>query len=163
MAQAQRGDEAAYARLLTELAEMIKAYLLGRFGRLQMLDDCVQECLIAIHQARHTYDSSRPIRPWLFAIIRHKTIDMLRRENTERQFSEAQYSSPTGPDPALLSDSSKLLAALSTNNREAVLLTKFWGYSVRESASRLGVSENVVKVRVHRGLRKIRAMLESES
>lgn len=103
MTKAQRGDEEAYAQLLTELAEMIKAYLLGRFGRLQMLDDCVQECLIAIHQARHTYDGSRLIRPWLFAIIRHKTIDMLRRQNTERQFSEAQYSSPTGPDPALSS------------------------------------------------------------
>lgn len=163
MAQAQRGDETAYARLLTELAEMIKAYLLGRFGRLQMLDDCVQECLIAIHQARHTYDTSRLIRPWLFAIIRHKTIDMLRRQNTEREISQVQLPSPTGGDPALATDSSKLLAALSTDHREAVLLTKFWGFSVRESASRLGVSENVVKVRVHRGLRKIRAMLESES
>ena len=142
---------------------MIKAFLLGRFGHLQMLDDCIQECLIAIHQARHTYDSSRLIRPWLFAIIRHKTIDMLRRQNTEREISQVQLPSPTGGDPALVTDSSKLLAGLPTDHREAVLLTKFWGFSVRESASRLGVSENVVKVRVHRGLRKIRAMLESES
>ena len=66
MAQAQRGDEEAYVRLLTELADMIKAYLLSRFGPLEILDDCVQEALIAIHKARHTYDPGRPIRPWVF-------------------------------------------------------------------------------------------------
>ncbi|MCZ6618871.1 MAG: sigma-70 family RNA polymerase sigma factor [Gammaproteobacteria bacterium] len=163
MSQAQRGDEDSYARLLTELAEMIKAYLLNRFGRLEMLDDCVQESLIAIHQARHTYDPGRSIRPWLFAIVRHKMIDMLRRQRSEQLLAGYRQESPSEPDPLLESNIGVLLGALSSDHREAVLLTKYWGFSVRESADRLGVSEGVVKVRVHRGIRKIRTLLESES
>ena len=162
MTQAQRGDEAAYVRLLTEIAEVIKAYLLTRFGRVEMLDDCVQESLIAIHQARHTYDGSRPIRPWLFTIVRHKAVDMFRRQRSQRRFDEHSEIDGYEHDPALLQDTNRLLGALSADHREAIVLTKFWGFSIRECATQLGVSESVVKVRVHRGIKKIRATLESE-
>ena len=163
LSQAQQGDEQAYALLLTELAEAIKAYLLSRFGPHEMLEDCVQESLIAIHRARHTYDSSRPIRPWLFTIIRHKMIDMLRQQRSDKRLEDHKDLLAPEQDPALQTNIGRLLGALSPDHRQAVLLTKFWGFSVRESASRLGVSEGVVKVRVHRGIGKIKTMLESES
>ena len=77
---------------------MIKAYLLSRFGPLEILDDCVQESLIAIHNARHTYDPNRPIRPWLYTIVRHKTIDMLRRQNSERRLQDKGQVAASEPD-----------------------------------------------------------------
>jgi RNA polymerase sigma-70 factor (ECF subfamily) len=164
MAQAQVGDEHAYVQLLTELARVIEAYLRSRFGALDMLDDCVQECLIAIHKARHTFDPQRRFRPWLFAIVRHRTIDMIRRQRRHRRLDDVLEVAalPAEAEPSRV-DVGTLMDGLSANHRQAVLLTKFWGFSVRESADRLGVSENVVKVRVHRGLRELRALLESES
>jgi len=162
MEQAQAGDEPAYIQLLGELADAIKAYLLARFGVHGMVEDCVQECLIAIHDARHTYDPRRPFRPWMFAIVRHKTIDMLRKDSTRSRL-EGEVD-PTSRDDAAISalEASRLLAVLSDDHRNAVLLTKFWGFSVNESASRLGVSNNVVKVRVHRAISKMRQVLEAE-
>ena len=142
MTQAQRGDEAAYVRLLTEIAEVIKAYLLTRFGRLEILDDCVQESLIAIHQARHTYDGLRPIRPWLFTIVRHKAVDMFRRQRSQRRSDEHSEIDGFAHDPVLLQDANRLLGALSADHREAIVLTRFWGFSIRECAPRLGVSES---------------------
>ncbi len=56
MAAAHRGDSRLYERLLGELASVIAAYVRSRFGTLFFTEDCVQECLIAIHNARHTYD-----------------------------------------------------------------------------------------------------------
>ena len=63
--QAQQGDEAAYGSLLAELAGVIRGYLIGRFGPLESLDDCVQESLLALHEARHSYDGNRPFKPWV--------------------------------------------------------------------------------------------------
>lgn len=54
MAQAQAGDGAVYARLLTELGSAIETYIRVCFGALDALEDRVQECLIAVHAARHT-------------------------------------------------------------------------------------------------------------
>ncbi len=162
LARAQQGDEAAYEQLLSELAPAIRGYLLHRFGALALIDDCVQESLLAVHQARHTYDPGRPLRPWLFAIIRHRTIDLLRRQRVADSVAEVVPESVT-PDLTASLDGARLLAGLSAELREALLLTKFLGFSVKECARRLGVSESLVKVRVHRGLRQLKATWYSET
>lgn len=168
LAQAQQGDRPAYEQLLRELAAVIRAHLVRRFGvsgftDLALLDDCVQESLLAIHQARHSYDPGRPFRPWMLAIVRHRTIDLLRRREPPAEPLDER--SPAGPaqDVSAQIDSGRLLSILSGNLREAVILTKFFGLSTRECAKRLGVSESVVKVRVHRGIRQLRAVWFAEA
>ena len=84
MCSAQAGHEAAYRLLLEELSEVINRYLCSRFGHHHFIEDSVQDTLVAIHQARHTYDQRRRFRPWLFAIVRHKAIDTLRRQKAIR-------------------------------------------------------------------------------
>ena len=78
MAAAHRGDGQAYETLLTELGDAIQRYIERRFGSLVFIEDCVQECLLAIHAGRHTWDPKRPFRPWVFTIVRNRTIDLLR-------------------------------------------------------------------------------------
>lgn len=162
LARAQAGDEEAYGALLGELAPVIRAYLTRRLGASELIDDCVQESLIAIHEGRHSYDPSRPVRPWLFAIIRHRAIDVLRRQPTGQIEAEEAAAAET-PDLNAPLDGARLLSGLSRELRDALVLTKLWGFSVKESANRLGVSESLVKVRVHRGLRKLRTRWESEA
>ena len=62
MAGAQSGDAAAYRQLLDELSTMVERYLRVRLGDHEFLEDCVQEVLLAVHQARHTYDTRRAFR-----------------------------------------------------------------------------------------------------
>ena len=38
----------------------------------------MQEALITIHKARHTYDPGRPFGPWFYAIVNSRLIDALR-------------------------------------------------------------------------------------
>ncbi|MEM8766365.1 MAG: sigma-70 family RNA polymerase sigma factor [Pseudomonadota bacterium] len=161
--QAQRGDEAAYRALLDELARAIRGYLLGRFGPLDSLDDCVQESLLALHEARHSYDGRRPFKPWLFAIVRNRTIDQLRRSTRHETGREAlEDVQPLSEDVAAPIDTGRLLGSLSKTLRDTLILTKIMGYSTRECADRQGISESVVKVRVHRGLNKLRSLCEGE-
>src|SRR5688572_26495274 len=87
MALAQRGDREAYAKLMAELADVIESFVRARFGgprASDFVEDCVQEALLALHRVRHTFDPRRPFRPWMFAVVRHKVIDLLRRSEVRR-------------------------------------------------------------------------------
>lgn len=165
LAQAQRGDASVYEALLSELVPVIRAYLIACFGRFDILDDCVQESLLAIHQARHTYDPQRPVRPWMFAIVRHRTIDLLRRASRDERRTEPISQAVDGvvADWNLEIDGARLLNRLTATLRVALVLTKMHGLSTRECAAKLGVSESVIKVRVHRGMRQLRVLWEADS
>jgi len=77
MAEAQAGNAAVYHRLLVEIRDWLRRYYARRLPP-AMLDDVVQDALLAIHEKRHTYDPSRPFGPWVAAIARYKWIDRLR-------------------------------------------------------------------------------------
>ena len=89
MCRANAGDQDAYERLLTEIGGVMEIYLRRRFGDADLVEECVQECLLSIHRARASYDPSRPFRSWMFTIVRHKAIDLLRRRGTRQQHETA--------------------------------------------------------------------------
>jgi RNA polymerase sigma-70 factor (ECF subfamily) len=169
MVSAQAGNESDYRQLLTDLTDVIYHFLRSRFGNHHFIEDCVQESLIAIHQARHTYDRHRRFRPWLFAIVRHKAIDTLRKQTT-RQRITGQYKA----DQEILSQTSqqseveselirgRLLDSLPKEFQDALVLTKLIGFSVAETAEKLGISRSLVKVRVHRAIRKLSHLMETD-
>ncbi|MEE9345219.1 MAG: sigma-70 family RNA polymerase sigma factor [Methylococcales bacterium] len=165
MQLAQKGDEYCYAKLLTELGDVIAAYLTSRFGPINMIEDCVQESLIAIHAARHTYDSKRLFRPWLFAIVRNRTIDMLRRQRSYSKALEAKSEQVNTLPTNSIDDevvNSMVFDALAPQYRDVLLLTKVVGLSTTETARKLGLSEGAVRVRVHRGIKATRKILQTE-
>lgn len=168
MCSAQNGGESDYRQLLTELSRVIKYYLLSRIGPQHFIEDCVQESLIAIHQARHSYDSRRPFRPWLFAIVRHKAIDTLRRQRSQQQLARQQEIRQRDwqhdPGSEIENDISqgRLMACLSPEHREVLTLTKFIGLSNAEAAMRLSISEGAVKVRVHRAIANLTRLMEAD-
>lgn len=163
MSLAQRGDEQAYQRLLVELGEVIAAYLYARFGGLEIMEDCVQECLFSVHSARHTYDPRRPFRPWLFAIVRNKAIDMLRSQHSYKSMIDRSHYAieEASSDQDEVAEGA-VFGALNPAHREVLMLTKVIGLSIAEAARKLGVSESAVKVRVHRAIKASRKILEAE-
>lgn len=170
MAAAQAGDEADYRLLLSEVSEVVNRYLRVRFGNHHFIEDCVQDILVAIHQARHTYDPRRRFRPWLFAIVRHKAIDTLRRQRShqntldrhrEEQLIQVQDTAPAQLEAGVVHG--RLIDALSPPYREAITLTKIDGLSVAEAAAQLSISESTLKVRVHRAIGRLKRLVEADS
>src|SRR5260370_8914699 len=80
------GDAAAHKAVLTRLSAHLRAYFkthLARIGKGPVdAEDLVQETLIALHTRRHTYDRSKPLTPWVYAIARYRLVDFLRRTRT---------------------------------------------------------------------------------
>lgn len=161
MIRAQAGDREPYEQLLSELGNVIEAYVRSRFGALDSLEDCVQESLLALHRGRHTWDPRKPFRPWMFTIVRHRCIDVLRRIPAEPAAGVEQLSA-VNTDVSSQLDSATLLRRLAPREREAVQLTKLYGYSMAEAGRRCGVTEGAMKVRVHRALRTLKKILERE-
>ena len=164
MAAAHRGDKRLYERLLREIAVAIERYIMRRFGTLSFTDDCVQECLLAVHNARHTYDPARPFRPWLFCLVRNRTIDLLRRSYGARPCHEDVEDSclAVTPEHEAGNEVEDILARLHPQFRNALVLTKIIGYSLSEAADRSGISEAAMKSRVSRAVRAAELLLNAE-
>ena len=166
MERANRGDGDAYRELLTEIGDVIHGYLHKRFGDPGFVEECVQESLLAVHRARHSFDPRRSFRAWLFAIVRHKAIDLLRKRGTRERFevldSEALEAGPSHSDLEARISAAQLLNQLDPEQREAIILTKLRGVSLSDASGQLGVSLSAVKSRVSRGIRRLRSLLDEE-
>ena len=165
MLASHQGNKVAYAQLLSELSEVLTRYLQMQFGQFDLVEDCVQECLLAVHKAKHTYDPKRAFRPWLFTIARHKTIDVLRQSNrhisVDMTVEEVDDISVDGFNRVL--DGAKMMLRLSADHREVLVMTKYMGLTTLEVADSLGISESAVKARLRRGLKKIKEVWDAES
>ena len=158
----QAGDAAAYHAFLKRLSAHLRAFLARRlFGWPDEVEDLVQECLLAMHNQRHTYQSDQPLTAWVHAIARHKMIDLLRAKAGREALHD-----PLDDDLALFADSaieahearrdlSGLLATLPDRHRLPILHVKIEGLSVAEAAQLTGMSESAVKVGIHRGLKAL--------
>ena len=165
MRLAQIGDQLAYASLLALLTSVGRRFVRARIGGAVWLEDVVQETLIAVHGARHTYDPARPFAPWFYTIASSRLIDALRRE---RRITTREMAADVLPDVAVLESAEdkidveairNALAALPARQREVIEQLKFEDRSVREIASGLKMSESAVKVTAHRGYRALRRLL----
>ena len=56
----------------------------------------------------------------------------------------------------------RLLALLPAGQAQAITLVKIEGASIAEASRISGQSESLVKVNIHRGLRKLAGLVESE-
>lgn len=167
MGDAQLGDKPAYERLLTEVAATIRHYLLARFGPADFIDDVTQECLLSIHKGRHTYDARRPFRAWMFAIVRHRSVDFLRRRGSDTIANAGRIDPDSQPSASAeqiesAAEASLILAKLSDEHRDIIVLMKYHGYSAREVGTQLGISVSAVRVRLHRALSCTRRLLDME-
>jgi RNA polymerase sigma-70 factor (ECF subfamily) len=169
--RAQAGDEAAYRDALALIAQRLRRFLRRRMQSWpDELEDLVQETLLALHLQRGTWDPALPVKSWVFAIARHKLVDLWRRRGRHAALhtpldeldDEAMPGQDDDAAPARR-DLGLLLETLPSAQRDAILLTKVEGLSVAEAAARTGASVSAVKVQVHRGLKKLAQWMRSDS
>lgn len=167
MIAAQEGDRILYERLLQSLLPGLRGFVRARLMDASAAEDVVQNVLLSIHRARHTYRPEQPFAPWLWAIARNAVIDAqrarsvrLRREVPLDTVSESQQPEASVPENRSLSPRLRqALSELPTSQREAVEMIHVKGFSVAEAAARVGISPGALKVRAHRGYRALRARL----
>ena len=166
--RAQGGDEAAYREALEAIAARLRGYFARRLPSVpHEVEDLVQETLLALHLRRGTHDGKLPVSNWVYAIARHKLIDLWRRRGRREALHEpldenASLRAPLYEELPARRDLEALLGALPEAQRLAIRLIKLEGLSVAEASQRSGVSVSALKVRVHRGLKRLAALVRKE-
>jgi RNA polymerase sigma-70 factor (ECF subfamily) len=157
MARGRAGDRRAYNALLAETNIWLLRYFRRRLPAAHV-EDAVQETLIALHHRRHDFDCGQPLRPWLAAIARFKWVDRLR-------LMEREATTPP-VDPIVVSHEidvvschavGGLLSQLRPAQADAIRMVKLDGLSIMEASARSGQSQSLVKINIHRGLKRLAA------
>ncbi|MFK7831310.1 MAG: sigma-70 family RNA polymerase sigma factor [Congregibacter sp.] len=162
MCRAQQGDKNAYTVLLTEVQLWLERFFRRRCAPSQ-IDDLVQEVLIGVHNKRASYDPARPFLPWLAAIARYRWVDHLRRVYRNEEEALTDYDAPqVGEEEAIMARLSldQMFVQIPRHQSQVIEWVKIEGLSVREAAKRGGQTEAAVKVNIHRGLKKLAALVE---
>jgi len=163
MIAAQTGDKTAYSTLLTEASRWLSRFYAQKIAH-DAVDDLVQDTLMSVHRKLASYDPKRPFLPWLAAIARYRWVDRLRQtykhEASALDFDVAEEGHEDVVGAKISID--RLLGQLPEKQADVIRLTKIEGHSVAETCARTGQSESLVKVNIHRGLKKLATMIESE-
>jgi RNA polymerase sigma factor (sigma-70 family) len=172
MAAAQRGDRAAYERLLRDCVPFIAAIARRRGVPPDRADDVVQETLLTIHKARATYDSRRSFDAWLRVIVERRAVDVLRqayRHGTREVHAPLAYDSHADEGVNLGAGIERdedagwvraAVADLPEGQREAVRHLMLEERSLDDAAATTGRSKGSLKVNLHRALKALRLKLD---
>ena len=167
MRQSLAGDQRAYAELLQETTRLLRPFLAKRLRQAGEIDDLLQEILISIHKARHTYDGFRPYTPWMYAIARFRLQDHLRAHYSDQllhavDLEEVQDFLPENVTETAISYESISGEVERLPEKQATILKLMHqeGYTAKEVAEKLGMNESAVKVAAHRAYKILRKKLE---
>lgn len=166
MRAANRGDTDAYRRVLTAITPLLRKVVRARGAGLgpEQCEDVLQDVLLAIHRKRHTWREDAPLRPWLYAIARHKVVDAFRSRGARVELSIDDFAealpAANGPDPLMARDMETVLSKLEPRQADIVRAFGLNGETTAETASRLNMSEGAVRVALHRALKTIARLRE---
>lgn len=141
--------------------------------------ELTQECFLKAWDYAQKGEDIRELRPFLYRTLRHLIIDEYRRKKATsleamvENVEGAEVGDLLPPDESNTLEAAverfdgkralRALQELPDAYKETLTLRYVDGLSPREIGEIVGETENAVSVRIHRGLKKLRAMLEHGS
>jgi len=179
---AHLSDEAVLA-LIARADDQALAELYRRFGRLAyglafrilrddaLAQDAVQDAFLGVWRAagRFTAERSKP-STWLLTLVHRRAVDLVRREErrrTEPLQPESEFAGGEAADEAEIATRRQTireaLRQLPSEQREAIELAYYGGYTQSELAERLGQPLGTIKSRMFTGLARLRDTLGEDA
>jgi RNA polymerase sigma-70 factor (ECF subfamily) len=166
------GNLAALETLYNRYADLALGLAFRMLDDRQSAEDVVQESFLQVWRHASSYDPWRgSLRSWLLAIVHHRCIDALRRRATRPKTVtwKVEVYDHAGPSDTWTEVEQRMTRAtvrrallhLSVEQREAIELSYFEGYSHAQIAESLGLPLGTVKGRLRLGLQRLRGLLEA--
>lgn len=159
----------SFEELAVELGPPLTAYLKRMTGNAADADDLLQETMIRIANALPDFEGRSSVKNWTFRIATNVAIDFLRKTNKAMitEFNDDAEPSDIDEEDRLVLDEMnscirEVIDKLPADYRAATILFNLHGKSVAEIAEILGISESLVKVRIHRGKGLLRDSLNKQ-
>ena len=167
------GDESALRDAYREHAPAVLGLATRVLGDEALAEDVVQEVFVRLWERPAQFDPGRGrLRTYLLAMTHSRAVERLRAEDSQRRRADAVRREPidlTAPDPvrALAAHEAgsavrRALNDLPADQRIAIEMAYFGGYSYRAVAVALAEPEGTVRSRIRSGMQKMRAALQAE-
>ena len=164
MVRYQQGDGEAATALVELLSPQLLRFFAAQMGNRTDADDMLQEVWLRIHRVRHTYRSSEPLLPWVYAIARRVRVDSFRKR---RRIGAREVADGVIPERAAAEEHpasglppfAQMVAALPESQREVLTLLKVNGLCIAYVARATSSTAGAVKQKAHRAYERLRALL----
>jgi len=169
LAEAQRGDEVAFACLFRDVQPALLRYL--QVIAPEAAEDVAGEIWLQVVTGLAGFrGGEKAFRAWLFTIARHRAVDWGRSRARRRTVPLAhggaaeRLAVPDAADVALERMSTQaalaLVSALPPDQAEIIVLRVVAGLDTQIVARIVGKSPGAVRVAAHRGLRRLAAAVD---
>jgi RNA polymerase sigma-70 factor (ECF subfamily) len=171
--RAQQGDPDAFAELVRmhEEPAFRVAYLIVRNEA--DARDVAQEAFVRAYRTLRRFDRREPLQPWLLRIVTNVALNSLRADRRRRAMAD-RYERTVDTKKVAPSAEEELEAVvqarrvwqavgeLDAQDQALLYLRYFLDASERETAQAIGRPAGTVKSRLHRVLRRLRLVIESQ-
>jgi RNA polymerase sigma-70 factor (ECF subfamily) len=161
--QIGRGDQAAFRTLLDRHARYLFGVAHAMSGSAADAEDLVQETLVGALTSAGKFRGESSVRTWLVRILINR-VRMWRRSRKSRGLDEtmsvtgslASASAPVAGAVDAKLDLTQMLAQLTPEHRQVIILRELQGMSYEEMAQALDVPRGTVESRLHRARDELR-------
>ena len=169
VAEAAKTNPHAFGELYERYYARVYRYVYHRVGNTADAEDLTAVVFMKALEALHSYRcTSSGFAPWIFRITHNAVVDHYRRSRKHQTLDDIPHEAPTGdPVSDLLrterrDELQSLLKHLSSDQRDVVLMRYAADLSFPEIAATMNKNEAAVRMLLHRGLRKMKAVMDDE-
>lgn len=168
VAQLKKGDEQAFAEIYHRYAGSLAGFAASKLYSLEDARDLLHDMFVKLWEGREQLYITSNLQSYLYAVIRHRIIDKIRKNITREEYASIARSliatDQQGVDKQLEGKEleqtiEKSLDQLSPRVKEIYKLSRQQGLSNHEIAQRLNLSEQTVKNQLSAALKHLRKSL----
>lgn len=166
----RQGDEDAFREIVTRYKNSLYAFLRRFINQQDTVEDVFQETFLQLFTSRDSFDTEKPLRPWLFTIAANKAKDALRKIQRNSALSMGAMADAgdisvdevvnilgsynNTPEQEVSSNETsarvrQIINEMPDNLRSILLLAYFEQFSYKHMAEILSIPIGTVKSRLH--------------
>jgi RNA polymerase sigma factor (sigma-70 family) len=170
LALCSRADDSALGELYDRYGRLAYGLALRIVRDRSLAEDAVQEAFLAVWRSAGTFlaEQGKP-STWILTLVHRRAVDLVRREE-RRRADPLEELEPHDPARSEATDEEAWLRAqrrvvqealrkLPSEQREAIELAYYGGFTQSELAEKLGQPLGTIKSRMFTGLKRLRELL----
>jgi len=162
------GDQDAYCIVYQRYFDDVYNFVCYSVGH-SNAEDVVQETFLRVYRSSTQFRGDSELRTWIFGIARRQISDWFRRQRLlpANWLGEVIPDLTPGPEESfyIQEQAREVLAKLEKlgfKQRSVVVLRSMYGFSGREVAEIMGMSESNVRTLLHRTIKKLQSDIRPE-
>jgi RNA polymerase sigma-70 factor, ECF subfamily len=151
--EVQKGSSEAMNSLVEAVQNRLFRFCFYLTGKNDTAEEICQDSLVTLITKIKTLREPEKFFSWLFRVAKNRFLDLVRSHpfsKTDSLDTHGQQLPEKSQNQEIIADITRTLASFPPEERLLIILIDHEGYSYREAAEIIGISESAVTSRIHR-------------